>query len=209
MKWLLSYFYRKFSSNAGLLCVFLVCGYLYLSAAAVADVLTVTTAGAGSGSVNSVPAGIACATGSSVNCSASFTNLSGVTLTATPDWKSKNGVFSGGCSGTGSCFFNIDGDTGVTALFDPNLQAAVIAVHPVNLAEFSTLSEAYANTGDGGTFAAHDYTFMENLTLGNDFSVIFYGGMGDMYLLNYGFTTLQGALTVEKGVLVVDALIIQ
>jgi hypothetical protein len=200
---------RKWSTVAVLLCTFFYCGYLCLSGTALADVLTVTTAGAGSGSVNSTPSGIACTSGSSSGCSAAFANLSGITLTATPDWKSLGGVFSGGCSGTGSCSFNINGDTGVTASFDANLQAAVIAVHPVNLAEFSTLAEAYSNTPNDGTFAAHIYTFYEDLVLNRAVSVTFYGGMGGMYLLNYGNTTLQGSLEVQQGSIVVDSLIIQ
>jgi len=180
---------------------FLFLGLFCLAYVAAADTLTVTIAGSGAGTVNSVPAGIACPT----TCSASFSNLSGITLTATPDWKSLDGVFSAGCSGTGSCFFNISGDTGVTATFNPNYQATVLG-HSV--VEYATLTNAYANTSADGFFAAHEYTFMENLILDRDVSVTFYGGMGDLYLMNSGFTTLQGALEVRQGAIVVDALII-
>jgi len=182
------------------------CGNLYLPGIAAADILSVTTAGSGTGTVNSTPAGITCESGISTNCSASFANSSEITLTATTDWKSLFGGWSTPCSGTGSCVFTINGDSGVTATFNPNYQATVLG-HSV--VEYATLSEAYANTSADGFFAAHEHTFMENLTIDRDIAVTFYGGMGEMYLTNFGFTTLQGALEVQQGAVAVDALIIQ
>ena len=76
--------------------------------------LTVGTAGSGSGSVTTSPAGIDCGP----TCSASFGEGSVVTLTATPaagstftDWS------GGGCSGTGACHVTLGSDTTVTATF--------------------------------------------------------------------------------------------
>jgi len=213
MMWLLHYFYRKWLSVARLQGVFLFCGYLCLAGSAVADVLTVTMAGTGSGSVNSVPAGIACVSGSSVDCSASFTNLSGVTLTATADWKSLDGVFSGACSGIGSCSFNINGDTGVTARFDPNLQAALIITLPEIEPKFSSLNDAYAyafaNGKDNFSLNAHVYTFSENLILNHPINFTLAGGMNAGYFTNAGFTTLAGYLEVQYGSIEIDSLIIQ
>ena len=76
--------------------------------------LGVVRAGAGSGTVTSVPAGINCGT----SCSSSYGTGVQVTLTATP---ARGSVFAGwsgaGCSGTGTCVVNAAGSTIVTATF--------------------------------------------------------------------------------------------
>ena len=213
MKWLVRYFYGKWLSVARLQCVFLFCGYLFLSGTARADVLTVTMAGTGSGSVNSVPAGIACVSGNSANCSASFTSLSGITLTATPDWKSLDGVFSVGCSGTGSCSFTIDGETGVTATFNPDYQAALIITLPQVEPKFSSLNDAYAYAYTHGknnfNLNARVHTFVENLILNQQINFTLAGGKNPEYYTNVGFTTLAGYLEVQNGSVEIDSLIIQ
>ncbi len=183
----------------------IVCGTACLSAVSAADTLTVTIVG--SGSVNSTPSGIACTSGI---CSASFSKYSGIALDATKTWKSLNGVFSGGCSGTGSCFFNIDGETAVTATFAPNYEVTVLGG---SLFEFTTLAAAYAAADSGNQIAAHVYTFNEDLILDRAIGLIFNGGRGlpgdTYYLANSGYTTLQGSLEIQKGSLDVDSLIIQ
>jgi len=213
MKWLLSCFCRKWLSVTCLLGLLLFFDYHPFSGIAVADVLTVTTAGIGSGSVNSTPAGISCVSGSSANCSASFATLSAITLTATPDWKSLDGVFSLGCSGTGSCSFNINGDTGVTVTFNPNLQAALIITHPDLEPKFSSLSDAYgyavANGKSNFNLAAQENTFSEDMILSQPISFTLAGGKNSGYYTNVGFTTLDGYLDIQAGSIVIDSLIIQ
>ena len=77
--------------------------------------LTVTKAGAGSGSVSSSPAGIACGT----TCSAPFAAGASVTLAATPSAGSTFTGWSGsGCPGTGVCTVLLAADSTVTAAFD-------------------------------------------------------------------------------------------
>lgn len=182
----------------------LVMGLLLVGQVSQAASLTVTVAGAGTGTVNSAPSGIACPP----TCTASFTDGDTVTLTATPDWKS---LFSGWgvpCSGSGTCVFTtINGSAGVSASFTPNYQATILG-HSV--VQYTSLTETYAHAAEGDYLAAHEYTFLENLTLDQEISVTFYGGMGDMYLANTGgFTTLQGTLDIQHGSLVADSLIIQ
>ena len=79
--------------------------------------LTVTTEElAGSGTVSSSPAGIACGTA----CDARFDRNTTVTLTATPASGSVFGGWSGGgCSGTGPCTVTMSSDQTVTATFVP------------------------------------------------------------------------------------------
>jgi secreted trypsin-like serine protease len=76
--------------------------------------LTVVKAGGGSGTVTSTPAGINCGS----DCSASFTNGTSVTLTATPASGSTFAGWEGeGCSGTGTCTVSMDQAREVTATF--------------------------------------------------------------------------------------------
>jgi len=76
--------------------------------------LDVSTAGTGSGSVTSSPAGIECG----ATCSGLFDHGTSVTLTATPAASSTfTGWSGGGCSGTGTCDVTLNADTTVTATF--------------------------------------------------------------------------------------------
>jgi hypothetical protein len=78
--------------------------------------LNASTAGAGSGTVSSSPAGIACG----ATCAAGFTSGTVVTLTATPDASSVFAGWSGGgCSGTGPCVIALSAAATATATFTP------------------------------------------------------------------------------------------
>jgi len=78
-------------------------------------VLTVTKAGAGSGSVSSSPAGIVCGQ----TCSAPFAAGTSVTLAATPSAGSTFTGWSGsGCSGVGVCTVPLAANSTVTAAFN-------------------------------------------------------------------------------------------
>ena len=100
--------------------------------------LNVAKAGSGSGSVTSVPAGIACG----ATCSASAASGTVVTLTATPDSGSTFAGWTGACSGTGACVLTLGATTSVTATFTA---APVLAdaVTPGNV----TLGHAGSCTG--------------------------------------------------------------
>lgn len=77
--------------------------------------LSILSAGTGSGSVASDPAGISCGGA----CTASFASGAQVTLTATPASGSTFGGWSGGgCSGTGPCTVTMSGSQSVTATFN-------------------------------------------------------------------------------------------
>jgi hypothetical protein len=88
--------------------------------------LTVLSAGTGSGTVASSPAGIDCGP----TCAVAATAAS-VTLTATADARSDFTSWSGaGCSGTGSCTVTMDGARSVTATF--TRKPAALAIRPVS-----------------------------------------------------------------------------
>lgn len=162
------------------------------------------------GDVNSAPSGIVCTDGTSGVCSYLFTDGIQITLAANPNWKSNFVGWGTPCTGSGtdSCVFTPTADTTVNATFSPNYQATVMG----HLAQYTTLTEAYANASDQSNVAAHIYTFYENLTLDQPIFIRFYGGReGVEYLTHIGtdFTTLQGTLDVQQGSVEIDSLIIQ
>lgn len=75
--------------------------------------LTVATAGGGSGSVTSSPAGISCG----ADCTEVFSNGTSVTLTPTAATGSVFSGWSGACTGTGACTVSMTTARSVTATF--------------------------------------------------------------------------------------------
>jgi hypothetical protein len=76
--------------------------------------LTVSLAGAGSGSVSSSPAGIDCGS----DCSETYDYNTEVTLTATPATGSVFGGWGGACTGTDPCVVTMTEARSVTATFE-------------------------------------------------------------------------------------------
>ncbi len=76
--------------------------------------LTVTKAGAGSGTVTSSPAGINCGG----TCSANYSSGASVTLTAAAASGSTFGGWSGACTGTAACTVSMTAARSVTATFN-------------------------------------------------------------------------------------------
>src|SRR5262249_39179826 len=77
--------------------------------------LTVTTAGTGSGTVTSSPAGINCRP----TCSHAYATGTSVTLSETPASGSVFSGWTGACSGTGGCTVTMSQARSVTATFTP------------------------------------------------------------------------------------------
>ena len=84
--------------------------------------LSVSLAGAGSGTVTSSPSGIDCGP----VCSAAFPHGTSVTLTATAAAGSSFAGWSGSCSGTGACVVTMDADRSVTATFGTVLPSTTL-----------------------------------------------------------------------------------
>jgi beta-glucanase (GH16 family) len=76
--------------------------------------LSVTRAGAGTGTVTSNPGGINCGS----TCSASYASGTAVTLSAAPASGSTFGGWSGACVGTGTCVTTMTAARSVTATFN-------------------------------------------------------------------------------------------
>jgi uncharacterized delta-60 repeat protein len=169
--------------------------------------LNLTIGGSGSGTVNSNPAGIACAKGSGAGCSGEFAGNSTVNLTATPDWRSLPGVFSGGGSGTGSCgVLMLNGDKGVSVTFSPNYQVRATGATPT---DYAAIQDAYNGASSGSTIMAQVYAFYENLVFGRGITVTLDGGKDGTYQATSGYTTVQGSFTIGQGAVVVNRVIIR
>lgn len=173
-----------------------------LESAAAYD-LTVENTGSGGGDINGT---VTCTMAALGDCTTPLLNGTAVTLTANPDWKSIFAGWGTPCSDTGLCDFTLDAPTVITVTFSPNLQTRVLGM---NITEYTTLTEAYANAGNGSTIAAHVYSFDEELILTRPIFTRLYGGReGLEYLTAAGFSTLQRPLVVQQGYLVVGAMIV-
>jgi hypothetical protein len=106
-------------------------------------VLTVSRQGAGSGTVTSSPAGIACGG----TCTASYPQGTMVSLSATPDAGSTFGGWSGACSGTGACTVTMDAAQSVAALFNAGTFTLTVRKTPLLILGSVTSSPAGINCG--------------------------------------------------------------
>jgi len=168
--------------------------------------LTVSILGSGGGSVNSDPAGIACASGSSSGCTNSFTNGIPITLRALADWKSTFTGWSAPCNGTGNCTITLNGSGGVSASF--------AAIHRVRItgasqADYASLQDAYDQAVSSDSLRAKAYTFSENLLVNRPVTFTVDGGWSDNFLEIVGTTTLLGKMTIRQGKATVRKLIIR
>lgn len=159
--------------------------------------LQVTVSGAGSGSVHSSPAGIACDVGT---CSAAFAYGTSVTLTATPAAGSAFGGWTGACIGSGACSPSMTAPLAVGASFVivPNVRIAG------NPAPFGLLQPAYAAASSGATLLARDAVLSESPWFGTRKEVTLKGGYDAAFLGRAGFTVIDGAMRIGSGRVTVD-----
>jgi len=155
--------------------------------------LEVTTAGTGSGTVSSIPAGISCHSGSSAGCSASFTAGDSVKLLATASTGSVFSSWGADCSGRGECIVSMDQARSVGASFTPAPYVRIGAT------SHATLQDAYnaANTGDvimlmGGPLAG-------SLTANRGIDVFIRGGYDAGYAASDSQTALRGSIALRQG----------
>jgi hypothetical protein len=120
------------------------------------ETLSVSKAGAGSGTVASTVAGISCGS----TCSQSYDYGTSVTLTATP---ATGSVFTGwsgaGCSGTGNCTVPMTAATSVTATFG-------LAPETLTVTKSGSGQVTSSVAGvDCGSACVHAYEFGTSVTL--------------------------------------------
>jgi PKD repeat protein len=159
--------------------------------------LTITKTGAGSGTVESSPAGIDCG----AECTEIYVEGTAVTLSAVPDAGS---YFSGWsdpeCSGTGDCMVTMNADTGITATFDACVNPPV-RINGATPVYYSTLQAAYDAAQEGDVIQSQAARFIENLII-NDISgkyVVLEGGYDCGYTNVIGKTRIKGRIKSSMG----------
>jgi Bacterial Ig-like domain (group 3)/Lamin Tail Domain/Divergent InlB B-repeat domain len=109
--------------------------------------LSVSRNGTGTGTVTSSPAGINCGS----TCTATYTDGTMVSLTATADANSIFAGWSGACSGIGSCVITMNGDKSATATFN--------FVPPPTTVK---ISQVYGGGGNSGATYTNDFVELYN-----------------------------------------------
>lgn len=196
-------------ASSGVFAVTTLGGSATSAAFTVQQTLSVTTAGAGTGTVTSSPAGISCQSGSSTGCSDDFDKSTSVTLVATPS--SSTSVFSGwtgACTASsGDCVVTMDADKSATATF-----AAASYLKLINGATetgYALLSDAYAAAATGNTIKAKAMDFTGPFNFNRAISVILSGGYDSTFQSITGYTTLLNGLTISLGSVTVSGVIIE
>lgn len=121
--------------------------------------LTVTKAGAGSGTVTSSPSGINCGS----TCGANYSNGTSVTLTATAASGSTFAGWSGACSGTGNCAVSMTVARSVTATFNGSATTFALSVTKAG-AGSGTVTSSPSGINCGSTCSAN-YSSGTSVTL--------------------------------------------
>jgi hypothetical protein len=141
-------------------------------------------------------------------CQADFTAGTNVTLYQTPDADSTWATWSGsvqGCGTNQSCQVAMNSDRDITATFPYSFMARVSSTTQ----GFESLTAAYGNAGLTDTIYGRAVTFAENLTLGGSKAITLLGGRDAWYAPLNAWTTMQGLLTIQRGSLAVDRLVIR
>ncbi len=162
------------------------------------NTLSVTVTGLGT--VTSVPVGISCRT--TGDCTEDFDQGTPVNLVATADDGSFLTVWSA-CAGTGDCSFTMDANRSVTATFTER-QDVLIGTH-----YYALLQNAIDGAANNDTIQAKEHVFTDPDLVFNktNVQVKFKGGYDNIFsLVNSGYTTLDGKLSVRGGTLRVEKL---
>lgn len=171
-------------------------------------IVSLAFVGSGTGKVTSFPIGIQC----NLDCSALYNSYFPVTLTPEADpYMIFSGWSGGGCSGTAPCTMTLTGNTQLIATFDNDTghRVYVPAAVPGTGTYYSTLQQAYDAAEPGFSVGAWAITYNENLACGMTKDITLKGGYDQNYASQSGYTVLNGILTIGKGALTIDRLIVK
>ena len=164
--------------------------------------VTCNLTGAGSGIIDSTPPNIACGT---TSCSGNFPQNSTVLLSPVPYDTSLFAGWGAPCSGTGDCTFIVNADTTLSAAFD--LKPARVVGAPLQY--FTSLQAACDEETTVKTIQSRAVIFTENLNLAQARKILLKGGYGPDYAGQSGDTTVKGKLTIGRGALTVERLVVK
>lgn len=153
--------------------------------------------GDGSGTVNSNPAGISCASDITSGCDILFLSSASLTLYATPSADSLFENWSGACTNTsGDCSITMNSNKAVTATFIAAPKAMVDGGK-----SFSTMQAAYDDTATttDSVIKLLEGSFANTLVAGRGISVKLEGGYNAAYDAFSTETIIQGPMKIKAG----------
>jgi hypothetical protein len=137
-------------------------------------------------------------------CARDYPQSTPVVLTAKGDGNSLLSTWSGACT-VEPCSVTMSANRSVMATF--------VYVKPAMIVEtaklYDTLQLAYNAALTGQTVKAREFTFAEDLTLGEAKGVTIKGGFDTKYNTQIGYSLLKGKLIVGKGSLVTERLVVK
>jgi hypothetical protein len=181
--------------------LFLVALLLCFSTIGHAETLTLHFTGAGTGSVNSAPPGIACTTNP---CFGIFSTGKAVKLIPNPGSSSTFGGWSGDiCTGIGNCDLTLDYDTTVTANF--SLKPRLVKIGEQT---YESLLAAYSYAGSGSNLKMLAMEYNEGLNLNKGTNITITGGYNSEFTTRSNFTYLNQPLILKSGSLTANGLVL-
>ena len=165
------------------------------------SVLTVNIQGTGAGSVNSIPLGINCLSGT---CQAIFNPGAVVSLTAIPNGDSVVS-WSDACAGcTGkSCDVSVTGGVRCGVIF------SFVKPARIGTTDYDTLQAAYDAAADGSNIMVRDYGSLGTLNSNLLKKVVIKGGYNQTYTQQTGFSDIMGVMTIRKGSVIIERVLIK
>lgn len=163
--------------------------------------LTLTVSG--NGTVNSVPSGFSCGTGS---CSANYAIGTQIRLMATAGVDSTFSAWSGSCNGNADCNLTMDSAKSVTATF---LAAPKVRV---GVKPFSTIQAAYndsVTTIDKSVIMLLEGVLARAFTADRMITVTLEGGYDATFGKVASETVIQSPLVIKSGTVVINGIVIQ
>jgi hypothetical protein len=144
------------------------------------------------------------------NCDSTIAGWTTVTLHVTSmDQYAVFGGWAGACTNSsGDCVFTMDATKGATATFNRDMANAVKIDLPAP-GVYASLSAAYSNASSGAIIKAWGTWFGENPVFGDEKIISLEGGYNRDFNNNNDFANLIGTLTVGKGSLTVENLMIR
>lgn len=159
------------------------------------DLLLVTLnfSGTGSGTVNSIPSGFTCSSGT---CTSVFAQGASLTLVPTSSAGSSFSGWSGACTGSGNCGVAVTSPVVVTATFSASqFQARILETGTL----YSLIAQAYVAALSGNTIQIIQGPVVENLKFDEDKRVILHGGYDTAFNTRSGRSIIVGTMKIQKG----------
>jgi hypothetical protein len=167
--------------------------------------LSVNISGTGTGSVNSIPSGIACTNEASCPA-ASYQDSAVVNIIQIPGSNSVFTGWEGACTGTGTCSVTMDSDKILTANFD------VASKVKVGTKIFTSIQNAYYDyaTADKAIIKMQNGTLVEDVTFDRDIVVTLDGGYDSSFInANTTSTLIVGKFVIRAGKVIARGISLQ